>query len=88
MAVAMAGQQPGHIEILQLLQRADLLLKIPPAVLLGAHQHLLLGVPPEVIAAEQHAAGFTQHRTKRTSGVPRRWNQLQSQGQSFQRHNH
>ena len=53
MAVAMTRQQPGHIEILQRLQRADLLFKIPPAVLLGAHQHLLLSVPPEVITAEQ-----------------------------------
>ena len=59
MAVAMARKQPSHIEILQLFEGADLLLEIPPAVLLGAHQHLLLGVPPEVITTKQHAAGLT-----------------------------
>jgi len=67
MAVAMAGQEPGHIQIEQLAHRTNLLLEVPPAVALGSHHHLQRRVPPKVIAAEQHATAFPQQHTQRAS---------------------
>ena len=60
LAMAMARQEPSHLEGLQALKRTDLLVEIPPAIALGTHQHVLVAVPPNVIAAEQNTLLITE----------------------------
>ena len=76
LAMAMARQEPSHIEGLQALKRTDLNVEIPPAVALGTHQHALVAVPPHVIAAEQNPSLITEQQAERARGVPRRWQQF------------
>ena len=76
LAMAMARQEPSHIEGLQALKRTDLHVEIPPALTIGTHQHLLVAVPPHVIAAEQNPSLITEQQAERARGVPRRWQQF------------
>ena len=70
LAMAMARQEPSHIEGLQALKRTDLLVKVPLAIALGTHQHVLVAVPLHVIAAEQNTLLITEQQAERARDVP------------------